>query len=149
MWSSQVNSEITHQTSLVRTVLQALAFCRCDKHCEKERVDYILYFQVTGHFQEMAGRNARQPPRSRNHGRTLLTGLLSSSFLIQPRTTSQWWSCPQRAGASHISQQSRHTPPHLATGQSHMANPSMKTPSSPTTLGCVKLSVKTNWDVLL
>lgn len=40
-------------------------------------------------------------------------------------------------------------PPHLATGQSHMANPSMKTPSSPTTLGCVKLSVKTNWDVLL
>lgn len=109
MWSSQVNSEITHQTSLVRTVLQALAFCRCDKHREEERVDYILHFQVTGHLQEMSGRNARQPPRSRNHGRTLLTGLLSSSFLIQPRTTSQWWSCPQRAGASHISQQSRHT----------------------------------------
>lgn len=114
-------------------------------------------FYLTSVFQSHSltegdqGKNSSKS-RGRSHGGKLHTGLLPRlaqlPFFYSPGTKIQGWHCPQCAGPSHISQQSKQCPQKCCMDLPDGSNSSVETPSSQVCKVGVKLS-KTNKKLIM
>lgn len=100
----------------------------------------MLHFQVTLHYRGKSEQELQQDLKQKPWSITAYWpdphGYCSVTFLYNPG--------PPAQGLHHPHQPAIKTVPHMTISLSDLDNPSIESPSSLVTLGCVKLTIRTN-----